>query len=84
MIIITYRLKDYSEFINHIEYNPIEHELYIILKTKELYVIKDATRQDYIQFTEQKEKIDEFFEDYIKDKELERLSLSFSEFYNSV
>lgn len=85
MIIITYRLKDCSDFIDYIEYNPIEHELYIILKTKELYVIKKATRQDYIQFTEQKkETIDEFFEDYIKDKEPERLSLSFSEFYNSV
>lgn len=56
----------------------------MILKTKELYVIKDATRQDYLEFTKQKkESVDEFLEKYIADKKPERLSLSFSELYNS-
>ena len=84
VINITLNLKDYSDFINQVEYNPIEKELYIILKTKELYVIKDATRQDYNNFNlDTKDKIDSFFEEYIADKKPKRLSLSFSEFYNS-
>lgn len=57
--------------------------MYIILTTKELYVIKNITLQDYKNLIKQEDKIDEFFEEFIEDKNPECLSLRFSEFYST-
>ena len=63
-------------------YNPISKEMHIILKSQELYVVKDVTLQEFNAFGDTNYP-DNFFEETFLSKKPEKVSLDFEDIYQS-
>lgn len=63
-------------------YNLISKEMHLILKTEELYVVKNVSLEEFNLFQTSCNP-DKFFESEFLDKEIKSLSPSFKEIYTS-
>ena len=63
-------------------YNPISKEMHIVLKSKELYVVKNVSLEEFNSFGNTNYP-DNFFEEYFLAKEPEKVSIDFEEIYQA-